>query len=328
MAPGVLPLAVVGGIIMTIMAYNYIMPPGGAAQPRTTPMQFWLYLIAWLSCAVVVALDRPAESAEDDANHIVAGLIVYTAVSLLMWVGYVGLRGMVLSAQGAQPEGATLVGLLYVVLTIYGLALAAALYFERKPLALATWGGPVSGMVYAAALVVTVVLIFVTNLSGIMSDVYYKNGLSYDGAQRYDLSIGAYQKAINVAPGQDFYYLFLGRALMELARQFPDRAANPAFDATKEGALSLTAQRLASLGREDLIKASEQVLLKARDHQSTQHRSLRQPGPALPLLGRGQRPQQTCLADQYFNEATQPQSQQCSALERVVHRLTAARPKR
>ena len=56
--------------------------------------------------------------------------------------------------------------------------------------------------------------------------------------ERYDGSIGAYQKAINLTPGQDFYYLFLGRSFMELARQFPDRTANPAFDATKEDAMS------------------------------------------------------------------------------------------
>ena len=119
MTPSVLPLAVVGGIILTIMAYNYIMPPGSASQPATTPVQFWLYLITWLSCAVVVAL-IVSRQRRDDANHIVAGLIVYTVVSLLMWVGYVGLRGLVLSTQGPQPEGATLVGLFYVALTIYG----------------------------------------------------------------------------------------------------------------------------------------------------------------------------------------------------------------
>jgi tetratricopeptide (TPR) repeat protein len=304
MTPGVLPLAVVGGMIMTIMAYNYIMPPSGTSQPRTTPMQFWLYLIAWLSCALVVALDRSPESADDDANHIVAGLIVYTTVSLLMWVGYVGLRGLVLSAQGAQPEGATLVALFYFVLTVYGLALAAALYIERRPLGFATWGGPVSGMVYAAALVITIVLIFATNLSGIMSDVYYKNGLGYDSAQRYDLSIGAYQKAINLAPGQDFYYLFLGRSLMELARQYPDRAANPAYDATKEGALSLTPQRLATLGREDLIKASEQVLLKARDLNPLNTDHYANLGRLYRFWGEAKDPSKFALADQYFKEAT------------------------
>jgi tetratricopeptide (TPR) repeat protein len=120
-------------------------------------------------------------------------------------------------------------------------------------------------MVYAVLAVLVFVFIVFTNVNTILADVYYKTGLAYDNAQRYDGSVLTYQSALRKTPGQDFYLLFLGRSYMELARQFPDRKATPVFDVTKESPLEISRERLATLGREDLVQSSLAVLLEARN---------------------------------------------------------------
>jgi len=148
---------------------------------------------------------------------------------------------------------------------VYGLLLCVSLYAERRPGALVTWSGPIGGMIYAAAAAITLFLVVSTNVNLVLADVYYKTGLAYDNAQRWDGSVQAYQNAIRLQPAQDFYHLFLGRSFMELARQFPDRQANPVYDVKAEGPLTLKRERLSTLGRQDLIQASLAILAEARD---------------------------------------------------------------
>ena len=264
--PSALPLAVVGGIILATMAYNYILPANNTASARTTSVQFWLYMVTWLSCGLVVAFDSTHDPRRDEVNERLASLIVYTVVSLVMWVVYVALHKAV-SAVGQQVDPMALVLLFYGVILVYGFCFTASLYVEveRRPAGLSAWSGPVGGMVYAVVAVLVFILIVFTNVNTILADVYYKTGLAYDNAQRYDGSIQTYQSALRLTPGQDFYLLFLGRSYMELARQFPDRKATPAFDINTENPLTIARARLATLGRLDLVQSSLQVLLEARD---------------------------------------------------------------
>lgn len=262
--PSALPLAVVGGIILATMAYNYILPANNTTPAPTTTVQFWLYMVTWLSCGLVVAFDSTHDPRRDEVNERIASLIVYTVVSLAMWVVFVALHKAV-SAGGQQVDPLALVVLFYGVILVYGFFFAASLYVERRPAALTVWSGPVGGMVYAVVAVLVFVLIVFTNVNTILADVYYKTGLAYDNARRYDGSIQTYQSALRLTPGQDFYLLFLGRSYMELARTFPDRKATPVFDISKENPLTITRARLATLGREDLVLSSLQVLLEARD---------------------------------------------------------------
>ena len=70
-------------------------------------------------------------------------------------------------------------------------------------------------------------MVVTTNLNVIIADIYYKTGDAYDKSGRWDGSIPAYQQALNLAPSQDFYYLFLGRAFMELAKRVADAQRAP-----------------------------------------------------------------------------------------------------
>jgi tetratricopeptide (TPR) repeat protein/O-antigen ligase len=57
------------------------------------------------------------------------------------------------------------------------------------------------------------------NSATVRADSIYKVGLQYDAEKLWPESIGYYRDAIREQPGQDYYYLFLGRSWLEFAKQ-------------------------------------------------------------------------------------------------------------
>lgn len=72
---------------------------------------------------------------------------------------------------------------------------------------------------YAVLAVGALILTFTWNEAGVQADTLYKQGQAYDNAQRWPEAITFYQRAINLQPDQDYYYLFLGRSWLEFAKQ-------------------------------------------------------------------------------------------------------------
>ena len=95
-----------------------------------------------------------------------------------------------------------------------------------------------------------ILIIGQTNMRVVQADMVYKRGKPYDdqGLRQndplnWDVAIAIYQEALNLAPWEDFYYLFLGRALLERSAVSEDNAEKTSFyDAAEEGLL--TAQDL------------------------------------------------------------------------------------
>ncbi len=73
------------------------------------------------------------------------------------------------------------------------------------------------------------VLIITANLNPVVADIYYKQGLTYANNGRWDEGITLFQKALKLAPGQDFYYLFLAGARVEKAKAVSDIAQRSAW---------------------------------------------------------------------------------------------------
>lgn len=71
---------------------------------------------------------------------------------------------------------------------------------------------------YAVAVVAVFFVIWKVNVATVQADTLYKQGQAYDNASRWTESIPRYQKAIELQPNQDYYYLFLGRAYLEWAK--------------------------------------------------------------------------------------------------------------
>ncbi len=132
---------------------------------------------------------------------------------------------------------------LFLILLLLGLALRqpgpAA---ERRPAALAVGG-------FAAALLVAFFLIGQLNVRIVQADMLYKRARPFDeqatgatqadpAARRevWDAAIAIYDAAVQRVPDEDFYYLFLGRALLE--------RAGLTEDASEKAALLTEAERL------------------------------------------------------------------------------------
>ncbi|MFZ1400710.1 MAG: peptidylprolyl isomerase [Candidatus Promineifilaceae bacterium] len=92
--------------------------------------------------------------------------------------------------------------------------------------------GTVPGYSLLASLgVVAAVLVVLTNLQIVQADIIYKRGRFYDSEAAstgdpatWGYAIAIYQDAIDRAPNEDFYYLFLGRSYLELSNVTTDLA--------------------------------------------------------------------------------------------------------
>lgn len=88
-----------------------------------------------------------------------------------------------------------------------------------RPVANSWVSNPVKLVLYGAALIAALLVVWNVNSATVRADTLYKQGLSYDSARRWPESIAYYQQAIDMQPNQDYYYLFLGRSWLEYAKQ-------------------------------------------------------------------------------------------------------------
>ena len=108
--------------------------------------------------------------------------------------------------------------------------------------------------------------VLVVNLDVVAADIYYKRGSNADGARQWVASVANYQKALAVAPAQDWYYIFLGRAFLALAEGKPqpkDAAAVNAPPFTVEEIRSIPASQVSGMGRAQLLEASRAAFEEA-----------------------------------------------------------------
>ncbi len=116
---------------------------------------------------------------------------------------------------------------------------------------------PVMLALYGTMAVVAIWMIFAVNVAGVQADTLYKEGLSYDSAQRWANSIQLYQQAIQLQPNQDYYYLFLGRSWLEYSKLTNQEQSNDRTGQPYKDQAARDAERLYRL------QQSEKVLLQA-----------------------------------------------------------------
>ncbi len=106
---------------------------------------------------------------------------------------------------------------LFTMLILAGISLAWRAVSRSR-----TYGSMAAyGALFAAA-IVAIIVINQTNLRVVQADMIYKRGKPFDAQamnqndpQNWDVAIAIYEKALELAPWEDFYYLFLGRAYLE-----------------------------------------------------------------------------------------------------------------
>ncbi len=171
-------------------------------------------------------------------------------------------------------------GFLAVVILLGGLALAGERWMPKR---WSTAWGPLALVVLLPLSGVSAVQ---ANLRPIRADIVYKQGLPWEEQGQWGASVRHYQRAIQLAPREDFYYLYLGRALLEYATR--------TTDATEQDAV---------------LRETERVLLMAQalsplntDHSANLARMYRR-WAGLPA-GQAQRAQLLELSSRYYQSAT------------------------
>lgn len=195
---------------------------------------------------------RPTPTPVDRSPHWGHILVLYLVTS-----GVLGLQVVLASIapesfiRRLDPTTFTLLGLgwLGLGLVLAGLALADRSNFNQ----LRPWRGPLLPLYGVLAGGVLVFLVG-SVLSVVVADMYFKQGQVLDERQRFDQSIPAYLQALHWQPRQDFYYIFLARAYMELARRTPETP--PKGSVPEPRRLEELPVSGAGLGREQLFTAA------------------------------------------------------------------------
>ena len=133
---------------------------------------------------------------------------IYAALTL-----FVFLAGMVIQAALATPDGdpGKIVTFYYLAYFVFLLAIAFTIPGAAKP----SPGLSRSYGMWLYPLIACLALFaaFFLNVRSIKADAYEKVALSLENRQQWDGSIRFHERAIALAPREDFYYLCLGRAV-------------------------------------------------------------------------------------------------------------------
>jgi tetratricopeptide (TPR) repeat protein len=256
-------------VILFTMAFEFIANPMGEADSvriiqlslttlvprgisRTSYGTLWMFCMTWLVGAIVVLAETErSASSRQTPTWWLSALGIYTAVTLTVLI-----FGVALHTAHIKPGvdiGNTIV-FFYQALAFLGLLVALALTVDTPlpPRLLRV----ANSWVYAILIVLAVLGIYATNVSVVKADIYYKQGLKLEEDQRLDVAIQLYDRAIKLAPDQDYYYLFLGRALMGKASTATDSEEriswfNKSFQALDKARLlnPLNTDHYANLGR-------------------------------------------------------------------------------
>jgi tetratricopeptide (TPR) repeat protein len=195
-------------------------------------------------------------------------------VAVIFGLGLASQLGALTHTQAARVEDmisisdsvAGILNYYYIGVFLLILLAGAALMVEMKRLPAAGSAPGAWGLIaILPAILVAFFWINYSNLNPIRADIVYKQADPWDRQGQWDVSIAHYKHAIDLAPTEDFYYLWLGRAYLEKAKT-AKATTTPLFnDQTQlEGILNLNVQQTAGLGQTDSLLAARAVLTRAR----------------------------------------------------------------
>lgn len=253
-------------------------------NPKTganSPAIFFLLLFTWLVAATIgLAEESLAQRRAPGVSWWLTGLGLHAAVVWGAWLIY----GLIQAARLAPippPAGIANQEFLnlqlervgghfgfFTFIVIAWIAVAGAVYAWPS---LRDRALPTAGRVWAAtgvgavAVALAAFLVYTVNVNLVKADIVYKQGQQFDSQGNWLSSVELYKRALATRKTEDHYMLFLGRALLEQAKQAPPTGAvtlPPTL--TLDTVLALTPDTVAQLGRTDLLRAAETVLREAQ----------------------------------------------------------------
>lgn len=288
--PGVAASALLMALMLALLSYEFITSQGQRLDAlslivtsltrlplqgnRFSPFVLVMFgLTGGLGAALVLAeglrrewIPRPA---------LPAALLLYGAVAGGGWLAYTLAHAGLLAALIARTpqtvedvlrlaEGVA--GLMdFLVLCLFVLLALLVFLLSREEPEGATGAG-LGLFALPPALLVAALWIWNVHLNPIRADAIYKQGDPWDKQGQWAVAVPLYWRAIERAPREDFYYLWLGRALLEKAAQTTDAAPRQLPDGVsfEEAFRSLASERWVTLPRGDLLEITRAVLEQAR----------------------------------------------------------------
>ena len=221
--------ALLVGIILITMVFDFVTRNFDIRSGNYSI--FWLFAVTWLlSSIVVLALSAEGASSQEEMGDWVRGMIMYLLISLGSFIVFllvysqplhanVTTQGVDAIMQIASHINTLLVVFYSAVALIF--ALMAWTLYRAESVSGPAWQYR-NWWIYPPLVVAMLYVVLTTNVQVIMADMVYKQALPYDGRQEYDASIPLYLKTVQLAPAQDFYFLFLGRAYLEKGQRTAD----------------------------------------------------------------------------------------------------------
>lgn len=185
--------------------------------------------LAWLVGTLLLSVD---EESQPEQKDFIENWLGSSGISLVLALAYWLIHGSLLASIVAnqitnvqdilerirQYEG-LLVGFylyLFVLMSVFALSQITA---ARSLNWVKGWQTVAVGLI---CVVLSLVVIAQRNIRIIQADIAFKLGESFAKPGSWQVSTQIYQHAIELAPREDYYYLFLGRSYLEHAREIKD----------------------------------------------------------------------------------------------------------
>ncbi|MCS7221918.1 MAG: tetratricopeptide repeat protein [Anaerolineae bacterium] len=254
--PSMWPYMLISALILVTLAYDFVTNPVRdasaweifwrsltsryvAAQGQWAPGLgiIWLVMFTWL----VGGLWTVGELGRGQRKWIPsqAGR-VFGAYTMGCWGAFL-IFGLYLANRlvwRAMPEGDIFALVanhiaVYDGIVLAGMAILAALLWRAERALWEQGRSPyepwfrnrLSPVITVVTLGVVAFLIVTISVHPIQADILYKQAQAFEAEDRWAESIALHQRAIELAPAEDYYYLFLGRAQLEQARRLQDAGA-------------------------------------------------------------------------------------------------------
>ena len=228
-------------ILVAALGYNYLNNPGGSvslfeiiwSSVSRLPNQNWSYslgilgliLFTWIAAVLVISSERVMEHpGESWWKIIVATLGASMVFILIFWIWHAGrlasiARNTASDLDGVLQQVARYESLLtsfyiYIILLIFllGLFLSQRWAVHARRV---TFPGLASGLILISMVLGATAY---TNLQVIQADIVFKLAEPFARTGQWPVAIRIYERANQLAPNEDYYYLFLGRAYLEYAK--------------------------------------------------------------------------------------------------------------
>ena len=200
------------------------------SPPCTSLAILMVYVATWLAIALLTVTQMVKMGAfRQRKGEVWAAALTVLVLSLTVGVTF----GLLLAGRHAHIVGVTVQSIpqavklaeyvagqvtayylfLLVILLLGGLALMGE---RRIPKEWATFGGPLVALLFV---VLVPFAVYNLNMRPIQADIVFKQGDPWERQEQWAVAVQHYQRAIELSPWQneDFYYLYLGRALLEYA---------------------------------------------------------------------------------------------------------------